>query len=137
MNPTPESLPPSIPGMSHLPCKKSVAETTAALITLATSKGLTIFAHLDFAKDAAAAGLAMHPAQLLLLGNPKSGTPLMLAAPTLAIDLPVKALLWQDTAGNVWLSFNDPDYLRLRHNFPESLLPNIAALEPLLRTAAG
>src|ERR1700722_5325100 len=98
--------PPDVSGMLHLPSPRSVAETIDHLSALATSKGLTIFARINFARDAAANGMAMRAAELLLLGNPKAGTPLMVAAPTVAIDLPLKVLAWEDGAGQVWVSIN-------------------------------
>ena len=96
---------------------------------------MTIFARINFAKDAAAAGLSMLPSELLILGNPASGTPLMVAAPSLALDLPLKVLAWQDNAGRSWVSYNAPDYLQQRHGFPAALLGNIAGLEKLLQAA--
>lgn len=73
---------------------------------------------------------------MLIFGNPKAGTPLMLAAPSVAIDLPLKALAWQDGGGRVWLSYNAPDYLMQRHGLPEALLPNIAGIKALVEQAA-
>ena len=79
----------------------------------------------------------MRPTQLLIFGNPKGGTPLMIAAPSTAIDLPLKALVWEDADGKVWLSYNSPDYLQQRHGFPADLEKNIAAIEPLLAQAVA
>lgn len=78
----------------------------------------------------------MPPTQMLIFGNPKAGTPLMLAAPSVAIDLPLKALAWQDGDGRVWLSYNAPEYLKRRHGLPETLLSNIAGVKPLVEQAA-
>ena len=77
----------------------------------------------------------MHPTQLIIFGSPKGGTPLMIASPTLAIDLPLKALAWEDADGKVWLSYNSPEYLKQRHNVPESLVKNIAGVGTLLQKA--
>ena len=78
----------------------------------------------------------MLPTNLLIFGNRKSGTPLMLASPSIALDLPLKILVWQDNQGKVWLSYNSPEYLKERYGFPEDLLPNISAVEALA-TKAG
>jgi uncharacterized protein (DUF302 family) len=118
-----------------LPAAGGVAETLNALENVAKQKGMTIFARINFAKDAAAAGLAMQPSELLILGNPAGGTPLMVAAPGAALDLPLKVLAWQDGSGRCWVSFNAPEYLQQRHGFPAALLPNIAGLEKLVQAA--
>jgi uncharacterized protein (DUF302 family) len=118
--------------MIHLSSPYSVPETLQRLEALLTSKGLTIFCRIDHSGEAEKAGLKMNPTKLIIFGSPKSGTPLMLAAPTLAIDLPLKALVWQDSAGKVWLSYNSPEYLQARHNLPADLIKNIAGAGPLL-----
>jgi uncharacterized protein (DUF302 family) len=123
-------------GIASVASNHSVAESLDRLEAIGKSKGLTIFARLDFAGDAANNGLQMRPAQLLIFGNPKAGTPLMLAAPSVALDLPLKALAWEDASGKVWLSFNTPEYLRSRHGVPAELLPNIAGIEALVEQAA-
>ncbi len=124
----------SIPdsGIIHLASPYTVAETLDRLAALAAAKGLTLFARIDFAKDAEHLGFYMPPSQLLLLGNPKSGTPLMLAALSTALDLPLKALAWRDYEGQVWLSSNSAEYLQQRHHFPNTLLSNIASFRLLL-----
>jgi uncharacterized protein (DUF302 family) len=114
-----------------------VPETIQRLCALLKSKGVAIFALIDHSGEAEKAGLKMRPTQLLIFGNPKGGTPLMLAAPSTAIDLPLKALVWEDTDGKVWLSYNSPDYLQQRHGFPSDLEKNIAAIEPLLAQAVA
>jgi uncharacterized protein (DUF302 family) len=83
------------------------------------NRGMTVFAHIDHAAGAAAAGLTLRPTDLLIFGNAKGGTPLMQSAQTIGIDLPLKALVWQDEAGATWLSYNDPDYLAGRHGLGE------------------
>jgi len=77
----------------------------------------------------------MRPAQLLIFGNPKAGTPLMIVSPSIAIDLPLKALAWEDGDGKVWLSYNKPEYLKERHGIPKELLKNISAIEALAEKA--
>jgi uncharacterized protein (DUF302 family) len=122
-------------GINVLAAAAGVDRTLNALEALAKQRGMTIFARINFAKDAAAAGLSMQPSELLILGSPASGTPLMVAAPSLALDLPLKVLAWQDNAGRSWVSYNAPDYLQQRHGFPAALLGNIAGLEKLLQAA--
>ena len=122
-------------GFVSKPSRHSVPEIIQRLPAILKSKAVAIFAVIDHAGEAEKAGLKMRPTQLLIFGNPKAGTPLMLAAPTTAIDLPLKALAWEDVEGKVWLSFNSPDYLQQRHGFPPELLKNIAAVEPLFDQA--
>src|SRR5579863_1804550 len=122
-------------GLIHLPSKYSVDETMERLEALLKEKGVAIFTRIDHSGEAAKAGLEMRPAKLLIFGSPKAGTPLMQAAPTLAIDLPLKALFWQDADGKVWLTYNDPAYLQRRHGVPAELLPNIAGVSRLLAMA--
>ncbi len=122
-------------GMIHLSSPRTVTETLTRLETIVQSKGLTILARVDHSGDAARAGLPMQPTQLLIFGNAKSGTPLMIASPTVAIDLPLKALVWQDDAGKVWLSYNSPDYLKDRHDIPQNLMQNIAGIGPICSEA--
>ena len=99
-------------------------------------QGLTVFARINFSGDAEKVGLKMHPAQLLIFGNPKAGTPLMIASPTIAIDFPLKALAWEDADGKVWLTYNAPEYLKERHGLPEQLLKNISGIGELVKKAA-
>jgi uncharacterized protein (DUF302 family) len=126
----------SIPGFISKPSPHSVPETIQRLCAFLKSK-VSRFALIDHSGEAEKAGLKMRPTQLLIFGNPKGGTPLMLAAPSTAIDLPLKALVWEDADGKVWLSYNSPDYLRQRHGFPADLEKNIAAIEPLLAQAVA
>src|SRR6478736_2471162 len=99
-------------GIIDLPCAHSVAETANRLAPLLEAKGIQIFARIDQAAAAAAAGLMMRPMVLFIFGDPKSGTPLMTQHPTIAIDLPLKALVWESAEGKVWLSFNSPEFLK-------------------------
>ena len=122
-------------GLIHLSSRYSVSETLARLEDILQSHHLTIFARIDHSGEAAKVGLQMLPTQLLIFGSPAGGTPLMVAAPTLAIDLPLKALAWQDVDGKTWLSYNRPDYLQRRHGVPEDLIKNIAGVGGLLKQA--
>jgi uncharacterized protein (DUF302 family) len=122
-------------GMIHLSSPRSVSETLERLETIVQSKGLTILARIDHSGDAAKAGLQMQPTKLLIFGNAKSGTPLMIASPSVAIDLPLKALVWQDEEDKVWLSYNSPNYLEERHAIPDNLMQNIAGMGPICEEA--
>lgn len=113
----------------------SVPETLDRLESILHAKSITVFARIDHSGEAAKVGLTMPPTELLIFGNPKGGTPIMLAAPLSAIDLPLKALAWQDTGGKVWLSFNDPHYLQSRYDLSDELLKPISGLEVLIRQA--
>ena len=114
----------------------SVDETSDRLKNILQSKGVALFALVDHGGEAAKVGLKMPPAKLLIFGSPKAGTPLMLAAPRSAIDLPLKILVWEDSQGKVWLSYNSPEYLKDRHSLPPELLSNIAVVETLAAKAA-
>jgi uncharacterized protein (DUF302 family) len=122
-------------GVIHLDSPYSVPETVDRVLKQLSERGLTLFSRIDHSAGAAAVGLEMPPTELLIFGSAKAGTPLMLAAPTLAIDLPLKALAWQDKDGQVRLSFNTAEYLKNRHNIPNDLLKNIAGLPSVLEAA--
>ena len=115
---------------------QSVEETVERLKTMIAGGGLKLFAVVDHSGEATDAGLEMPNTKLLIFGNPKAGTPLMLASPSTALDLPLKILIAEDAAGKVWVSYNAPSYLQARHNLPASLLPNIAVIETLAAQAA-
>jgi uncharacterized protein (DUF302 family) len=123
-------------GLVDLPSKHSVDETVEKLKGILQSKGVTLFAMIDHSGEAAKAGLKMRPTKLLIFGNPKSGTPVMLAAPSSAIDLPLKILIWEDAQGKVWVAYNSPAYLQERHDFPPELVQNIAVVEALAKATA-
>jgi uncharacterized protein (DUF302 family) len=116
---------------SAYPIKESVARIEAALV----AANITVFAFIDHDGEAESVGLGMRPTKLIIFGSPKGGTPLMVATPSVAIDLPLKALLAEDNDGVVWLSYNSPEYLRARHGFPEELVKNIAGAGGLLEKA--
>jgi uncharacterized protein (DUF302 family) len=122
-------------GIKVLAASNGVDETMNRLERLAKTRGLTVFARINFAKDAAAVGLTMPPTQLLILGSPAAGTALMLAVPATALDLPLKVLAWQDPANCCWIAFNSPEYLQRRHGFPAALMANVAGLEKLVLAA--
>jgi len=115
--------------------RHSVEQAVERLMALLHTKGVTLFALVDHSGEAAKVGMKMPPTKLLIFGNPKAGTPLMLAAPSVAIDLPLKILVWEDAQGTTWLSYNSPAYLQARHGVPQALLPNIAVVETLVRAA--
>jgi uncharacterized protein (DUF302 family)/uncharacterized membrane protein YidH (DUF202 family) len=114
----------------------SVDETVAKLKAMLAAKGITLFAFVDHGGEAAKVGMKMPPTKLLIFGNPKGGTPLMLAAPSIAIDLPLKVLVSQDAAGKVWISYNSAEYLQQRHGLPQDLVQNIAVVGELAAKAA-
>jgi uncharacterized protein (DUF302 family)/uncharacterized membrane protein YidH (DUF202 family) len=123
-------------GILRSASKLSVDETVARLQAILQSKGVKLFTIVDHSGEAATAGLKMPPTKLLIFGNPKAGTPLMLASPSAALDLPLKILVAEDAAGKVWISYNAPAYLQARHGLPPELLPNIAVIETLAAKAA-
>ena len=99
------------------------------------SKGVILFALVDHGGEAKKVGIKMPPTKLLIFGSPKAGTPLMVAAPSMAIDLPLKILVWQDGQGKVWLSYNSPEYLKERHGLPQDLVQAVAVVEALAAKA--
>jgi len=123
-------------GIVRVPSAYSFDETCSRLESILKSKGLLVFATIDFSGDAKRAGMEMEPTRLLIFGNPKKGTPLMEAAPSVAIDFPLKVLVAEDLNGRTWLSYNSPEYLRIRHNIPEDLLKNISGIETIAASAA-
>jgi uncharacterized protein (DUF302 family) len=110
---------------------RSVGETLERLEGMLRANGVTIFATVDHSGEAAKVGMTMRPTKLVIFGHPKAGTPLMIASPSVAIDLPLKILIWEDSDGRAWLTYNAPAYLQLRHNFPKKLLDDIAVVERL------
>jgi len=126
----------STKGIVDKPSSHSVDETVEKLKGILQAKGVTLFALVDHSGEAEKVGMKMRPTKLLIFGSPKAGTPLMLAAPSIAIDLPLKILVWEDAQGKVWISYNSPEYLKDRHGFPQELLQNVAVVESLA-TKAG
>jgi len=123
-------------GIVDKPSNHSVEQTVQKLKDILQSKGVTLFALIDHSGEAEKVGMKMPPTKLLIFGSPKAGTPLMLAAPSSALDLPLKILIWEDLQGKVWVTYNSPAYLQERHNLPPELLPNIAVIETLATKAA-
>src|SRR5215813_11920698 len=126
----------TVSGFISKPSSHSVDETIERLSGLLKSKGVAIFALVDHSGEAEKAGLTMRPTKLMIFGNPKAGTPLMVAAPASAIDLPLKILVWEDAGGNVLVSYNSSAYLGQRHGLPAALLANIAVVDTLAAKAA-
>ncbi len=122
-------------GIVRIASQHSVADTVAKLESMLQAKNVKLFTVVDHSGEAEKAGLAMPNTKLLIFGNPKGGTPLMLASPSVALDLPLKILVAEDTTGKVWVSYNSPAYLQQRHNFPANLLPNIAVIEAIASNA--
>ena len=123
-------------GIVTIVSRHSVDQTVDKLQELLRTKGIKLFALVDHSGEAEKVGTRMQPTKLLIFGNPKAGTPLMLASPSIAIDLPLKILIAEDAAGAVLISYNSPDYLRERHGLPHELVPNVAAIEALAASAA-
>ena len=123
-------------GIINKPSKHSVDETLGKLQAILQVKGIAVFALIDHSGEAEKVGMKMRPTKLLIFGNPKGGTPLMIAAPSIAIDLPLKILIWQDDQGKVWVSYNSPEYLAERHGLPPNLTQNIGFMETLAANVA-
>jgi len=117
------------------PSNHSVDQTVEKLKGILAAKEVTLFALVDHSGEAEKAGMKMPPTKLLIFGSPKAGTPLMLAAPSIAIDLPLKTLVWEDAQGKVWVSYNSPAYLQERHGVPQELMQNIGVVETLAAKA--
>lgn len=122
-------------GLIQVASRYSVDETMGKLKAAFTGKGMQIFAVIDHSGEAAKVGLKMQPTKVLIFGSPKGGTPLMVAAPSLAIDLPLKALVAEDAEGEVSVTYNDPEYLRERHGVPAELIKNLAGAGALIAKA--
>ena len=123
-------------GIVDVPSNHSVDQTVDRLRGILEAKGVTLFALVDHSGEAEKAGMKMLPTKLFIFGSPKAGTPIMLTAPSIAIDLPLKLLVWEDSRGKVWISYNSPTYLEQRHDLPADLLRNIAVVETLAAKAA-
>jgi uncharacterized protein (DUF302 family) len=130
----------AVQGLTTIKSSHTPRETMNRLEAAVTAKGLTVFARIDHAGGASAAGLSLRPTEVLIFGNAKGGTPLMQAAQTAGIDLPLKALVWQDASGDTWLSWNDPAWLAARHgiNGTEAVIGKLAAvLDDVAKTTAA
>jgi uncharacterized protein (DUF302 family) len=122
-------------GIVNTPSSHSVDQTVEKLEAMLRAKGVALFALVDHSGEAAKVGMIMRPTKLLIFGNPKAGTPLMQAAPSSAIDLPLKILVWEDGQSKVWISYNSPEYLQKRHGLPPELIQNIAVVKTLAAKA--
>ena len=122
-------------GITRIASAHSVAQTMERLESLLKERGVMIFARIDFSGDAARAGLSLRPEQMLIFGNPKAGTPLMQSAPAAGLDLPLKALVWEDAEGHTQIAYNDPHYIIRRHGLDAALAANLAAVVPLIERA--
>ncbi len=120
-------------GLITLPSNHGPSETMSRLETAVKAKGMSVFARIDHAAAAANIGMLLRPTEVLIFGNPKGGTPLMQSTQTIAIDLPLRSLVWQDASGKTWLSYNDPAWLAKRH----ALDPHLAAFVDALSAALG
>jgi uncharacterized protein (DUF302 family) len=129
--------PPEIAGLVHLRSEKRAHLTLDRLEQLVRARGLTVFARIDFAHDAAAAGLSLPPMAQLVFGNPRAGTPLLAASPPVGLALPLRALAWEDAEGHSWLSYESPEYLIDRFHLPPALGANIAGLRVLCEAAVA
>ena len=123
-------------GIASISCPNSVDQTVEKLKAIFDAKGVALFALIDHSGEAAKVGMTMPPTKLLIFGSPKAGTPVMLASPSSAIDLPLKILVWEDNDGGVWISYNNPQYLQNRHAIPPSLWQNLAVVETLAAKAS-
>ena len=123
-------------GVVTIPSHHSVDQTVAKLEEILQTKGVKLFALVDHSGEAERAGIQMRPTKLLIFGSPKAGTPLMIASPSVAIDLPLKVLVSEDANGKVWISYNSPAYVQARHGLPPDLVQNIAVVEALATKAA-
>jgi uncharacterized protein (DUF302 family) len=131
------NTPGDVPGVIQLRSQHSVSATIDRLEALLKQRGILVFARIDFSGDAERAGLRMPAEQMLIFGNPKAGTPLMVAAPTAGLDLPLKMLAWEASDGNVWVAYNDPQYVVQRHRLASNFTANLAAVVPLIQQAAA
>ena len=134
-DPTTSGTPPSVEGIVTRPSSFSVEETLERLQEIIHSRSLTLFAQIDHSGEARRVGLTMQEAHVLIFGNPKGGTPLMIASPLLALDLPLKVLVWQSADEQVWVSTNSVAYLRDRYAIPQELVGNLAVVDAVIEQA--
>lgn len=127
----------AIDGLIVLPTRHAPADILARTVAIAQARGITVFAQIDFSHDAARSNLTLKPTCLVILGNPVAGTPVMAATPTVAIDLPLKILAFEDAEGHAWVAYNDPEYLRRRHGFAAEFIRNLAPIGALATAVAS
>ena len=123
-------------GITNILSQRSVDDVVHALTGALRSKGIAVFAIIDHSGEAARVGITMRPTKLVIFGSPAAGSPVMIAAPSSALDLPLKILVWKDAEGQVWLSYNSPQYLQERHHIPPELTRNLAVIEAMAAAAA-
>ena len=123
-------------GIANVSSSHSVEETMKKIRDLIDARGIRLFAQIDHSGEAERAGLSMRPTQLIVFGNPKGGTPVMVASPTAALDLPLKILVWEDGEGKVWVSYNTLEYLKARHGIPQELVMTLRVVETIAAEAA-
>ena len=128
---------PTESGIIRIASQHSVAATLERLEAALRAREVKIFARIDFSGDASRAGLTLRAEQMLIFGNPKAGTPLMQAAQTIGIDLPLKVLVWQDAAGDTWLSYNDPQWIAKRHGLGQQDEATVSAMSAALGALAA
>jgi uncharacterized protein (DUF302 family) len=126
-----------VPGVVHLRSEMRAAATLDRLEALARARGLTVFARIEFSRDAAAVGLTLPPMAQLVFGNPRAGTPLLIESPATGLALPLRALAWEDDEGHSWLSYEAPEYLAERFGVPAALVGNIAGIRALCEAAVA
>lgn len=129
--------PPADAGITTVASKHGAAQSLDRLEAILESKGITVFARIEHSAEAAKVGLALRPTALLIFGNPKAGTPLMVASPSAALDLPLKVLAWEDEKGQAWLSYNSPAFLQRRHGLTEDQAKSLAGVSALVQQAAA
>jgi uncharacterized protein (DUF302 family) len=122
-------------GIVRLRCRSGFLDTVTRLMAALQRRHLKVLAEIDHSRDAASVGMPMPPTKLFIFGNPESGTPLMLCAPSTALDLPLKALIYED-GNEVWIAYNSPAYLQQRHGFPDALLKNVSGIREICEEAA-
>jgi len=129
-----------VQGLTTIKSKRGPQETMSRLEAAVKAKGMTVFARVDHAAGASSVGMSLNPTEVLIFGNARGGTPLMESGQTIGIDLPLKALVWQDALGETWLSYNDPAWIAARHGLSgnEAVIANLAAaLDFVTRQAAA
>jgi uncharacterized protein (DUF302 family) len=129
--------PRTIPGIVHLRSQTRASATLDRLEALVRARGLTVFARIEFSRDATAAGLTLPPMAQLVFGNPRAGTPLLATSPPVGLALPLRALAWEDAEGHCWLSYETPEYLAERFGIPAALVSNIAGIRALCEAAVA
>ena len=130
-------LPIADTGIVHLAASRSVDEVLERLLSILQAKGITVFAVVDHSGEAAKVGIQMRATKLVIFGNPKAGTPLMIAAPDSALDLPLKILIAEEASGSTLVSYNSVAYLQARYGFTPEVMTNVAAIEQIAALAVG